>query len=131
MKPSVAIVHEWLSNYAGSERVVERCWLLPDAELYSLVDFLSEQRGMLGGAKVHTSFIQRLPLVAKFRGYLPLCRWRSSSLTWHSISSSAHHAVAHGALPMINCIGCVHTPIRYAWDLTHQYLRESKLSSAP
>jgi hypothetical protein len=46
-----AIVHEWLTNYAGSERVVEQLLhVLPEADLYALVDFLPDaDRGFLGG----------------------------------------------------------------------------------
>ena len=39
----VAIVHDWLTVYAGAEKVLEQmlaCW--PDADLFSLVDFLPE-----------------------------------------------------------------------------------------
>src|SRR5579871_3327984 len=70
-----AIVHEWLAAYAGSEKVVEQMLaLLPEAAVYSLVDFLPEaDRRMLDGRTVHTSFIQRLPFARKkFRGYLAL-----------------------------------------------------------
>src|SRR5687767_4275189 len=73
--PSIAIVHEWLASYAGSERVVEQMLhVFPQADLFALVDFLPEKdRGMLGGRQVQTSFIQRLPLARRyFRAYLPL-----------------------------------------------------------
>ena len=47
--PRVAIVHEWLVNYAGSERVVEQFLkLYPQADLFSVVDFLEpHERGFL------------------------------------------------------------------------------------
>ncbi len=134
IQPSVAIVHEWLSNYAGSERVVEQMLaVLPDAEVFSLVDFLSQRRNILGGRKVHTSFIQRLPLARKrFRGYLPLMPLavEQFDLSQFDIVISSQHAVSHGVLTRADQfhISYVHTPIRYAWDLTHQYLRESKLN---
>jgi glycosyltransferase involved in cell wall biosynthesis len=134
MNPSVAIVHEWLSTYAGSERVVEQMLaVLPDAELFTLVDFLSEQREMLGGREVHTSFIQRLPFSRKrFRGYLPLMPLavEQFDLSKFDIVISSHHAVANGALTTAGQlhISYVHTPVRYAWGLTHQYLRESTLT---
>ena len=58
----VAIVHEWLDTYAGSERVLEQLiaeW--PDADLFAVCDFLPEkERGFLRGKPVTTTFIQRL-----------------------------------------------------------------------
>ncbi|MCS6853850.1 MAG: glycosyltransferase family 4 protein, partial [Elioraea sp.] len=59
----VAIVHEWLDTYAGSERVVEQMLaVFPEADLYALCDFLPEgERGFLAGRRPRTTFIQRLP----------------------------------------------------------------------
>ena len=56
----VAIVHDWLTVYAGAERVLEQILLCyPDADIYSTVDFVPEtQRAFLAGKKVNTSFIQ-------------------------------------------------------------------------
>ena len=73
--PKLAVIHEWLDSYAGSEKVVEQLLQsFPQADLYALVDFLApKDRGMLFGREVHTSFIQRLPLARRlFRKYLPL-----------------------------------------------------------
>ena len=59
----VAIVHEWFHTYAGSERVIEQMLqVLPQADLFALVDFLpKDQRAFLGNRRVTTSFIQKLP----------------------------------------------------------------------
>jgi glycosyltransferase involved in cell wall biosynthesis len=135
MNPRVAIIHEWLASYAGSERVVEQLLaVLPDADLFSLVDFLpASQRSMLGGRTVRTSFIQRLPFSRKkFRGYLPLMPLaiEQFDLADYEIVVSSQHAVAHGVLTRADQlhVSYVHTPVRYAWDLHHQYLRESRLT---
>lgn len=47
----------------------------------------------------------------------------------HNVILSSSHAVAKGILtgPDQLHISYVHSPIRYAWDLQHQYLREAKL----
>ena len=134
-EPRVAIVHEWLVSYAGSERVVEQLLnVFPHAELFSVVDFLtdSERDSFLGGRKSKTTFIQRLPNAkAKFRHYLPLMPLaiEQHDLSEFDIVISSSHAVAKGVLPGPDQlhISYVHSPIRYAWDLQHQYLRESKL----
>ena len=127
-----AIVHEWLTNYAGSERVVEQLLrILPDADLYALVDFLPDaDRGFLGGRRATTSFIQRLPLARKhFRQYLPLMpiAVEQFDLSGHDVVVSSNHAVAKGVIigPDQLHVSYVHSPIRYAWDLQHQYLAES------
>ncbi|MBL6010757.1 glycosyltransferase family 4 protein, partial [Bacillus halotolerans] len=71
----VAIVHDWLVAPGGAERVLEQiiaCF--PDADLFSLVDFLEDRR-FLGGKPVTTSFIQSLPFARRrHRAYLPLIR---------------------------------------------------------
>ena len=52
----VAIVHEWLDTYAGSERVLEQLLLAwPEADLFVVCDFLpEEERGFLGGRSPHS-----------------------------------------------------------------------------
>ncbi len=130
----VAIVHDWLVTYAGSERVVEQmlaCY--PQADVFSLVDFLPESdRGMLGGRKVRTSIIQHLPWARKrFRAYLPLMPLAVEQLdvSGYDLVISSSHAVAKGVLvgpDQLHVCMC-YSPIRYAWDLQHQYLHESGL----
>src|SRR4051794_36512045 len=71
----VAVVHEWLQTYAGSERVLEQLLLcFPDADLFAVVDFVPDsERDFLHGHDVRTSFIQRLPFARRmFRNYLGL-----------------------------------------------------------
>ena len=133
--PKLAVVHEWLDSYAGSEKVVEQLLhSFPQADLYALVDFLAaKDRGMLLGHEVHTSFIQRLPLARRlFRNYLPLMPLavEQFDLADYDVILSSNHAVAKGVLSRNDQlhISYVHTPIRYAWDLHHQYLREAKLT---
>jgi glycosyltransferase involved in cell wall biosynthesis len=130
----VAIVHEWLIDYSGSERVVEqllKCF--PQAELFAVVDFLEpHERGFLGGRKAHTTFIQKLPKArTHFRTYLPLMPLaiEQLDLSGFDLVISSSHAVAKGVLtgPDQVHISYVHSPIRYAWDFQHQYLRESGL----
>jgi glycosyltransferase involved in cell wall biosynthesis len=129
-----AIIHEWFVTYAGSERVVEQLLLLyPEADLYSIVDFLPpKERTFILDKPVHTSFIQRLPFAhKKYRQYLPLMPLavEQFDLSSYDLILSSSHAVAKGVLtgPDQLHISYVHTPIRYAWDMQHQYLKESGL----
>ena len=130
----IAIVHEWFVSYAGSERVVEQILnLFPHADLFAVVDFLEDsQRGFIQNKKVKTTFIQKLPFAkTKFRQYLPLMPLaiEQLDLSAYDLVISSSHAVAKGVLTSPNQlhISYVHSPIRYAWDLQHQYLRESNL----
>jgi glycosyltransferase involved in cell wall biosynthesis len=132
----IAAVHEWLVNYAGSERVLEqmlRCF--PNADLFSVVDFLPDaERGFLMGKRPRTSFIQRLPwATTKYRQYLPLMPIAIEQLdvSGYDVVLSSAHAVAKGVLtgPDQLHICYVHSPIRYAWDLQHQYLDESGMAT--
>lgn len=136
--PRVAIVHEWFVTCAGSERVVAQLLrIFPDAQLFSVVDFLSEadRKRVLGGRRAQTTFIQRLPRAAKsFRAYLPLMPLaiEQHDLSHFDIVISSSHAVAKGVLtgPDQLHVSYVHSPIRYAWDLQHQYLAESGLTKS-
>lgn len=130
----VAIVHEWLAAYAGSERVVEQILqLYPEADLYSLVDFLAPAaRSFIQHQPVKTSFIQKLPGARKhFRQYLPLMpiAIEQFDLTDYDLVISSHHAMAKGVVTRADQlhISYVHTPIRYAWDLQWQYLEQARL----
>jgi glycosyltransferase involved in cell wall biosynthesis len=130
----VAIVHEWLVTYAGSERVLAQMLTqFPEADLFVTVDFLPEEdRAFLQGHKITTSFIQKLPFAQKkYRAYLPLMPLavEQFDLSAYDLIISSSHAVAKGVITGPNQlhISYVHSPMRYAWDLQHQYLRESGL----
>lgn len=134
----LAIVHDWLTVYAGAERVLEQILALyPDAELFAVCDFLPEpERAFLQGRRVATTFIQRLPAARKrYRSYLPLMPLaiEQLDLSGYDLVISSSHAVAKGVLtgPDQLHVSYVHTPIRYAWDLQHQYLAHAGLEHGP
>lgn len=131
---NIGIVADWLVTYAGAEKVIkEFIQLYPDADLYSVVDFLSdESRNNFSGKHATTTFIQKLPRSRKiYQKDLPLMPLAIEQLdvSHHDIILSSSHAVSKGVLtgPDQMHISYVHSPIRYAWDLQHQYLRESGL----
>ncbi|WP_031406915.1 glycosyltransferase family 4 protein [Geobacillus vulcani] len=130
----VAIIHDWLVTYAGAEKVLEQLLkIYPDADLFSLVDFTDEgQRGFILNKQVTTSFIQKLPFARKkYRSYLPFMPLAIEQLdvSKYDVVISSSHAVAKGIItgPDQLHISYVHSPIRYAWDLQHQYLKEAGL----
>ncbi|HCD7389886.1 TPA: glycosyltransferase, partial [Klebsiella pneumoniae] len=114
--------------------VAEFIDLFPDAKVYGVVDFLSEDdKKKFKNKKIITTFIQKLPKAKKkYQQYLPLMPLaiEQLDLSSHDIILSSSHAVAKGVLtgPDQLHISYVHSPIRYAWDLQHQYLRESGLN---
>jgi len=130
----VAIVHDWLVTYAGAERVLEQMLAVyPDADLFSLIDFVPEQeRAFLGNRPVRTSFLQRLPGVRRrYRSFLPLMPLaiEQFDLSGYDLVLSSSYAVAKGVITgpdQLHLCMC-HSPVRFAWDLQHQYLREAGL----
>jgi glycosyltransferase involved in cell wall biosynthesis len=130
----IAIVHDWLVTYAGAERVLEQMLAVyPDADLYSLIDFLPDgERGFLGGRTARTSFLQGMPGARRhYRNYLPLMPLavEQFDLSAYDVVLSSSYSVAKGVLTgpdQLHVCMC-YSPMRYAWDLQHQYLRETGL----
>lgn len=132
---SIAIVHEWFVDYSGSERVVEQLLhIFPDADLFSVIEFMPEHlKQHIHHKKVTTTFIQKLPFAKKhYRNYLALMPLAIEQLdvSAYDLVLTSSHAVAKGVLTHANQLHICycHSPIRYAWDLYHQYLKESGLS---
>jgi glycosyltransferase involved in cell wall biosynthesis len=131
----LALIHEWFSTLAGSEKVVEQvCSLYPQADLFAVYadPGIVNRTDYLAGRRLQTSFIQGLPRAARsFRSYLLLMPLaiEQFDLSSYDVVLSSSHTVAKGVLtgPDQLHISYVHSPIRYAWDLQHQYLRETGL----
>ena len=131
----VALVHEWLTPKAtgGSELVVQEILRSLDADLYALIDFESTNPdSYLFGRSIGTTFLQNFPLarngVQKYLPLLPLAIEQLDVRNYDIILSSSH-AVAKGVLTgahQMHVCYC-HAPMRYAWDLTLEYLQSSQL----
>lgn len=131
----IAIVCDWLVTYAGAERVLtEIINCFPQADLFAVIDFLpADKREFIQNKSVTTTFIQKLPFAKKiYRAYLP---WMPLAIEQLDVSQydlviSNSHAVAKGVItgPDQIHISYVHSPMRYAWDLQHQYLKETGLN---
>ncbi len=130
----IALVHDWCVTYAGAERVLEQMLAVyPEADLYTMVDFVpTDERSFLGGRRPRTSFIQHLPGARRhYRAYLPLMPLavEQLDLSRYDLVISSSYAVAKGVLTgpdQLHLCLC-YSPMRYAWDLQHQYLREAGL----
>ncbi|WP_278848017.1 glycosyltransferase family 4 protein [Megamonas hypermegale] len=130
----VAIVHDWLVAYGGAEQFLnDLLSIYPKADIFALVDFLpKDKRDFILNKKVNTSFIQKLPKAkTKYRSYLPFMPMaiEQLDLSKYDLIISSSHCVAKGIItgPDQIHISYVHSPIRYAWDLQNQYLKEAGL----
>ncbi len=131
----VAIVHDFLYTYGGAERVVEQLLaVFPQADVFALFDFLpAESRGFLGGRPVTPSFLQKLPGARrKHRLFLPLMPLAIEQLdvSPYDVIVSSSYVAAKGVITrpdQLHVCYC-HTPVRFAWDLQGQYLRQTGLA---
>ncbi len=132
-----ALVHEWLTPKAtgGSELVVREILNHIDADLYALIDFESiNPESYLYKRQIGKTFLQHFPYARNgIQKYLPL--WplaiEQMDLRQYDVILSSSHAVAKGILTtpdQLHICYC-HSPMRYAWDLTFDYLHQSKLGN--
>ena len=128
----IAIIHDWLVVNAGAEKVLkEIVALYPNADIFAIVDFLSEEdrEKILQGKATHTSFVQTLPFAKKyFRYYLPFFPKAVQSFDLHTydLIVSSSWAFAKGVKTHHNQVHICycHTPIRYAWDMLEEYTKD-------
>ena len=129
-----ALVHEWLTPKAkgGSELVVKEILKHIKADIYALIDFESNNpESYLYGRTIGHTFLQNFPFarngVQKYLPLLPLAM-EQLDLREYDVILSSSHAVAKGVLssPQQLHICYCHTPMRYAWDLTFDYLNHSQ-----
>ena len=126
----LAIVHDWIIDIGGAENCLREIYsLFSSANIYTLI-FKKESLEKLSIPynRVKQSFLSKFPMVyTKYRNYLmffPLAIEQFDLLKYNIIISSSH-AVAKGVLTNSNQLHICYcyTPIRYAWDLYHQYLK--------
>jgi glycosyltransferase involved in cell wall biosynthesis len=130
----VALIYDRLDGYAGAERVLEqKIDLYPQADVFASIDILTDaDRAFLHGKTPNLTFAQQLPFVRHHhRQFLLLLMFaiEQLDLSDYPLVLSGSASIAKGVLtgPDQLHIAYIHSPMRYAWDLQHQYLRESKL----
>lgn len=125
----IALVHDHLIQDGGAEkvlRVMQNIW--PEAPTYALF-FHKKNFHDMADKKIHTSFIQNLPLARKkFQWFLPLMptATESHNLSEYDIVVSSSSAFSKGVItqPGTKHICYCHTPTRYLWSDTHGYISE-------
>ena len=129
----VAIIHYWLVNMRGGERVVEAlCEMFPQAEIFTHVYVPEAISATIRKHKIHTTFIQRLPKAAKlYQSYLPLMPIALQQLDLREfdlvISSESGPSKGVVVSPSARHICYCHSPMRYVWDMYPDYLRNAGL----
>ena len=124
----VAIVHDWLTGMRGGEKCLEIfCRLFPDADLYTLLHARGSTSPTIERMRIHTSFLQKLPLIERYYRYaLPLMPRAIEAIELPrdvDLVISSSHAVAKGVRSPsgVPHICYCYTPMRYAWHLRESY----------
>lgn len=133
-----AVAHDWLPVYSGAEQVITQMMnVIGPSDLYTLFDFLSDDdRKRLGAANVYTSYLNKIPLRERFyRHAFPFCpvAMESFDLSKYDLVLSSSAAFAKGVIvhPHQRHVAYIHTPARYAWDQTFEYLARTPFSRFP
>ncbi|MFW6008256.1 MAG: glycosyltransferase [archaeon] len=123
----VAIVHDWLTNFGGAERVIKVFEnIFPQACIYTTVFDKKNMSKYFNEEKIVTSFIDKIPMSEKLYTkllFLMPNAFESFNLTKYDIVLSSSSSCAKGIItgPNTMHISYIHTPMRYAWDLYYEY----------
>jgi glycosyltransferase involved in cell wall biosynthesis len=122
-----AIVHYWLLNMRGGEKVVEAlCRLLPDADVFTLFYDPDRVSETIRAHRVRASFLQ--PFRQAYRSLLPLMplALESFDLREYDLVISSESGPAKGVITSSNTrhVCYCHTPMRYLWDMYPAYRSE-------
>ncbi|MGL5357210.1 MAG: glycosyltransferase, partial [Cetobacterium sp.] len=125
-------IHDWLVTYGGAERVVEAFLeMYPDADIYTLVYDEAKMGKIFKPAKVKTTFIQKFPKATKiYTKLLPFMPYafEELDLSEYDLVISSSSCCSKGVItgPNTKHVSYVHSPMRYAWDLYHDYKKRSR-----
>jgi len=130
----VALVHDYLNQYGGAERVLEELHeLFPSAPVFTSMYWPEKMSATIRGLDVRTSFMQRLPLVTRnhqpFLLLYPLA-FESFDLNEFDVVISNSSAFCKG---VITAPGTLHicyclTPMRWVWNY-HAYVERERLGT--
>ena len=126
----IALVHDYLTQYGGAERVLQAFTeIFPYAPIYTIVYDEKLTGGAFKKQTIHTSFLQKIPLARSrhrlFPVFMPLAVEQFDLSRFEVVlSDSASYAKGVLTKPETLHICYCHTPLRYAWDDCHKYIRE-------
>lgn len=127
----IALVCDWLTDYAGAERVLLKMHeLFPKAPIYTTL-FDPKRCHVFANADVRTSGLQYFPGAKRFhRVMFPLMprAFERMDLSDYDLVLSSSHAAAKGIItrPETLHVSYCHSPLRYVWDHSHDYQRQHR-----
>jgi glycosyltransferase involved in cell wall biosynthesis len=127
----VAIIHYWLVNMRGGEKMLEALLeLFPDADIYTHVYIPSAVSDLIKSHRIYTSYIQKLPWANRFyQKYLPLMpgALNGFNLQNYDLIISSEAGPAKGVVPNPDAyhLCYCHSPMRYIWDMYHEYFKNA------
>ncbi len=130
MAMKIALVHDYLVQYGGAEQVLQAFReVYPDAPIYTLIHDRESVHGCFDDARVHTSFLQRLPGSRRSHRIFPLLMpgaIEQFNFSGYDVVLSDSSSFAKGALtaPETLHVSYIHTPMRYAWDDCQKYTED-------
>jgi glycosyltransferase involved in cell wall biosynthesis len=126
-----AIIHYWLVNMRGGEKMLEALLeLYPQADIYTHVYDPKAVSPLINSHNVYTSYIQKLPFAKKlYRKYMPLMpnALNGFNLQDYDLIISSEAGPVKGVIPNPDAyhLCYCHSPMRYLWDMYHEYFRDS------
>lgn len=126
----VAIVHDWLTIYGGSESIVRILHeMFPEAPVYTTVYNEKNMPEDFAAMDIRPSFLQHYPLAKKkYTMYLPFMprAFESFDLSEYDLVLSSNTSCSKGVLTGAQTLHICYcnTPMRYGWDFYHEYIRE-------
>ena len=134
----VALVHDWLVNMRGGEKVLEvLCERFPEAPVFTLLFKPGSVSAAISNHRIESSLLQHLPFaITKYRHYLPVFPLLAelSKIDGYDVVISSSHAVAKamvkkraGGRPVHICY--IHTPMRYIWDRFDDYFGPNQVGA--
>lgn len=132
-KIKVALVHDFLNQFGGAERVLEvLAEMFPEAPIYTLLYDREKMRGHFSGREIRTSYLQKFPgfLRRRPKWLLPIFPTAPETFDLRDfdlvISSSG--AWTKGIVTRLDTlhIAYIHSPMRFIWDYNEKYLKEDR-----
>ena len=134
-KLKIAIVHDFLVQYGGAEKVLEvLCEMFPQAPVYTLLHDSEKMRKRFENREIKTSYLQKLPkcLRKHYQWLLPFfpVMPETFDLRDFDLVISSSGAWSKGIVTKLNTIhvAYIHSPMRFVWDYNEKYLKDERHS---
>lgn len=128
----IALVHDFLTQQGGAENVLEAIHeMYPESPIFVLFHDPDKMGGRFKDCDIRTSFLQKIPGALKhYQWYLALMPAATEhlDLSGYDIVISSSSAFANGVITSPNTLHICycHTPTRYLWTDTHEYVSSLK-----